>query len=85
MIAAQCYLIDTDHGTAKKDLMRNQGNSVSHIEIGEDCWLAANVTVLKGSVIHDGAVVGAKALVKGEILPYTINIGIPAKIIKNRE
>lgn len=84
MIAAQCYIIDTDHGMAKDNLMRNQENSVSPITIGEDCWIAANVTILKGSVIRDGAVIGAKSLVKGEVQPYTINVGIPAKKIKDR-
>lgn len=85
MIAGQSYIIDTDHGIEGKKRIRDQENTVAAIQIGEDCWLAANVTVLKGSVIHDGAVVGAKALVNGELPPYSINVGIPAKTIKYRE
>ena len=53
--------------------------------IGSDVWLAANVTVLKGSKISDGAVIGAKSLVKGEIPENAIAVGIPAKVIKQRE
>lgn len=84
-IAAQCYIIDMDHGTNANKLIRNQSNSVSPIKIGSDVWIAANVTVLKGSVINDGAVVGAKSLVKGEIVENGIAMGIPAKVIKYRE
>lgn len=85
MIAAQCYLIDCDHGTALGTPMRKQTLSISPISIGNDVWLAANVTVLKGSHIAAGAVIGAKALVKGEIPPDSIAVGVPAKVIKERK
>lgn len=84
MIGAQCYIIDANHGTAKGQLIRTQKNEVEPIFIGEDCWLAADVTVIKGSVIEDGAVVGAKALVNGHIESNSINVGVPAKKIKER-
>ena len=84
-IAAQCYLIDMDHGIQKDKLICEQENSVKSVIIGDDVWLGANVTVLKGSHIGSGAVVGAKALVKGEISNNAIAVGIPAKIIKYRE
>lgn len=84
MIAGQSYIIDADHGTERGKIIRDQINSVKPIEIGEDCWIGANVTVLKGSKIGNGAVLGAKCLVNGEILPYSINVGVPAKPIKFR-
>ena len=84
MIAAQCYIIDTDHGIQKGLPMREQPCKASPITIGEDVWVAANATVLRGSTIEDGAVVGAKALVKGTVPAGTIVAGIPAKEIKKR-
>ena len=68
--------------------MRNwdkEENTHAPVEIGNDVWIAANVTVLKGSKIKDGAIIGAKALVKGEIPENSIAVGIPSKIIKYRE
>ncbi len=84
MVAAQSYIIDADHGIKRDVLIREQENSVLPIIIGEDVWIAANVTLTKGSKIGNGAVIGAKALVKGEIPENAIAVGIPAKVIKER-
>ena len=73
-----------DHGISVDRKISEQNNSVAPVLIGKDCWLAANVTVLKGSVIEDGAIIGAKGLVKGRIETNSIAVGIPAKIIKHR-
>lgn len=85
MIAANSYIIDADHGIEAGALIREQANSVAPVEIGEDVWVAANVTVLKGSKIGSGAVIGAKALVKGEIPENAIAVGCPAKVMKYRQ
>ncbi len=85
MIAAQSYIIDMDHGIKAGELIRNQKNTVSPIEIGEDVWIAAGCKILKGSVIHDGAVIGAASLVKGEIPSDAIAVGVPAQVKKYRK
>lgn len=85
VIAAQCYIIDMDHGTAGGELISSQQNIVEKVSIGNDVWLAANATVLKGSRISDGAIIGAKALVKGEIPENAIAVGVPAKVKKYRD
>ena len=85
LIAAQCYIIDMDHGTAKDKPICEQQNTVDRIEIGNDVWIAANCTILKGSRIGDGAIIGAKSLVKGDVENNSIVAGVPAKIIKYRK
>ena len=85
MIAAQCYIIDSDHSVDKKECIRNQPQKSAPVFIGDDVWIAANATILKGSAINTGAVIGAKALVKGEIPEYGIAVGIPARTIKYRK
>lgn len=85
MIAADCYIIDTDHGIRAGTPMCQQPNTVKRVQIGSDVWLAAGVKVLKGSVIGDGAVVGALSLVKGEVESNAVVCGVPAKVLKYRE
>ena len=54
------------------------------IMIGNDCWIGANVAIIGGVTIGDGAVVLAGAVVTKDIPPYAIAGGIPAKILKYR-
>lgn len=84
MIAAHNYIIDMDHGIARGELICKQSNSVCPVVIGNDVWLGACATILKGSKIGNGAVIGAKALVKGEIPENAIAVGIPAKVLRYR-
>lgn len=85
MIAAQCYIIDTDHGTQKGTLMCEQENVVAPIRIGSDVWIAAGAKILKGSCLEDGCVVGAQSVVKGHVSSNMIVAGIPARKIRQRD
>ena len=82
---ALSYIIDTDHGTNAGTLIQNQPNTVAPIEIGNDVWIAAGAKILKGSIISDGAIVGAQSVVKGYVPSNAIVAGVPAKIIKYRK
>ncbi|WP_053464945.1 CatB-related O-acetyltransferase [Staphylococcus carnosus] len=52
--------------------------------IGSDVWLAANVVVLQGVRIGNGAIVGANAVVNKDVPPYGIVVGVPAMLIGYR-
>lgn len=52
--------------------------------IGNDVWIAANVSICRGVVVGDGAVIAAGAVVTKDVEPYTIVAGVPAKPIKKR-
>ena len=49
-----------------------------------DNWIGANVTVLKGVTIGEGAVVAAGAVVVNDIPDYALAGGVPAKVLKYR-
>lgn len=55
------------------------------IEIEDDVWIGASSTILDGVKIGTGAVIGAATLVHKRIKPYTVNLGIPAQMVKKRE
>lgn len=52
------------------------------INIGKNCWIASNVTILKGVTIGDNAVIGAMSLVNKDIPANTVYAGVPAKFIR---
>ncbi len=59
-------------------------DSRGDVRIGNDVWLGANSTVLSGSEIGHGAVIGAHAVVRGAIPPYSVAVGNPAKVARTR-
>lgn len=52
--------------------------------IGHDVWIGANVMIAGGVKIGNGAIIGAGAFVNKDVDPYSIVVGIPAKVLKYR-
>ena len=53
------------------------------IVIGDGAWLGANVTVLGGVTIGEGAVVAAGSLVRADVPPHTLWAGVPARLVRS--
>lgn len=53
-------------------------------EIGNDVWIGAGVSICRNVKIGDGCVIGAGAVVTRDIEPYSVVVGVPAKVIKKR-
>ncbi len=64
--------------------IREQGITREGIIIENNCWLGHGVTVLDGVTIGEGSIIGAGAVVSKNIPPYSIAVGVPAKVIKRR-
>lgn len=61
-----------------------QAMDEADVVIGSDVWLGTRAVVLPGARIGEGAIIGAGALVRGEIPPYAIAVGAPARVIGHR-
>lgn len=86
LMGAGSKIITSTHIFSRRDIpIREQGLSFEKVEIGNDIWLGFNVTVLAGSAVADGCIVGSGALVNGKFLmPYKVLVGTPAKVLKDR-
>lgn len=56
----------------------------SPVVIGDRVWLGPRVIVLPGSTVGEGAVVAAGAVVKGDVEPFTLVGGVPARKLGDR-
>lgn len=84
-IAAHCVIIPANHRFADPDRpIHTQGQVAKGIEIGDDVWIGAHVTVLDGSNIGRGSVIAAGSVVSGEIPEYSIAAGVPARVVRSR-
>ena len=63
-----------------KDAWDNKGDII----IGNDVWIGYDAIIMSGVKIEDGAIIGTRALVTKDVMPYTIVGGAPAKPIKKR-
>ncbi|WP_277877459.1 MULTISPECIES: acyltransferase [Cyanophyceae] len=62
----------------------SQGDTCKGIVIEDDCWLGSKVTVVDGVTIGKGSVIGAGAVVTKDIPPYSVAVGVPAKVVSKR-
>lgn len=64
-------IYDHDHVFDKTGFKRSSYHTDSII-IEDNCWIGANVTILKGTIIGEGSVIGAGSIVKGNIPPHSL-------------
>jgi acetyltransferase-like isoleucine patch superfamily enzyme len=85
IIADMVYVTDFDHVFADVERpIKDQGIVKSPVRIGADVWLANKVSVVRGTVIGDGCVVAANAVVTRDLPPYSVAVGVPARVVRNR-
>ena len=82
----ECLIIamnhDYDNGTA---IPYGKEFVYKDIEIEDFVWIGSRVMILPGTKIGEGAIIQGGAVVHGEIPPYAIAGGNPAKVFKYRD
>lgn len=81
LISWNCLFMDTDfHKIFLGSKIVNEPESIS---VGEKCWIGCRATVLKGSGIPNGAVVGAGSIVSRNLMEEnSVYAGNPARLVK---
>ena len=84
LIAEFVSIRDADHGIAAGMPIASQPLTAAPVVIGDDVWIGRGVAVLRGSVLGNGVVVGANAVVKGELLANSVYVGVPVRKVTER-
>jgi acetyltransferase-like isoleucine patch superfamily enzyme len=85
LFADDVYVSDFDHKF--EDVSRpikDQGIAKARVRIEPDVWIGTKSTVTRGVVVGQGAVVGANAVVTRDLPAYSVSVGVPARVIKDR-
>ena len=56
-----------------------------HRLLEDNIWLGSNVQILDGVTIGRDSIIGTSSVVNSDIPAYSIAVGIPAKVIRNRQ
>ncbi len=64
--------------------IRLQGETATGVLIGSDVWIGAGVKIVDGVSIGDGCVVGAGSVVTTDLPPFSVAVGAPARIVRQR-
>ena len=81
-ISTDVYIYTEQHDV--NDSYFESGNSGGSVVIGDRSWLSSRTTILPKVIVGEGAVLASGALAVKDLEEYSINVGIPAKKIANR-
>lgn len=74
---------DNNHKTLDQNLpIREQGFETEALEIGDDCWIGAKATLVKGGGLGRRCVLGAGAVLTRKLPDHTTAMGVPARSIE---
>ncbi|WP_375479706.1 acyltransferase [uncultured Jatrophihabitans sp.] len=85
LFADDIYVSDFDHKFADLSMpIKDQGIVKSRVRIEPDVWIGTKATITRGVVVGRGSVVGANAVVTHDVPPYSVAVGVPARVIRDR-
>lgn len=81
MIGPYSYITDGNHSRATDGNLAAGAMKISPVEVGQNVWIGAHVSILSGVIIGDHATIGAGAVVTSNVAPGSTVVGVPARPI----
>lgn len=84
LIAGRVYISDHNHRFSEidKPILAQGIEAGGKVVIEENAWLGEGCVILPGVTVGKNSIIGSNAVVTKDVPPYSIAVGIPAKIIK---
>ena len=84
MLANGCFVSDTSHrfDDPGRPVPWQGFESKGPTRIGANSWLGAHVVVTSGVTIGERCVIGANSVVTGDIPPWSVAVGAPARVVR---
>lgn len=85
IIGPRCRIHTSNHQYVGEMLPYDSIYNVKDVSIGENVWIGADVSIMPGVTIGEGAVIAACTCVTKDVPPLAIVGGNPFKVIKYRD
>lgn len=73
------------HSDPNKPIIDQGFNKLGGAKIGDGCWIGAHTSIFDGVEIGNHTIIGAHSMVNKPQPPFSISVGAPAKVIKQRK
>ncbi len=84
-IAHAATIMTTSHSFDSYELpIKDQPVIMKKTEVCDNVWIGAKAVILYGNTVGSGSVIGACSIVTHDVKENTVNVGVPAKAIKER-
>lgn len=85
-IAGHTFIVASNHTFTDLTVpIHWQPMTKAGVTIGEDVWIGCGARILDGVSLGDHCVVGAGAVVTKSLPPFSISVGVPAKVVGYRD
>lgn len=85
LVATHVAIMSYQHGFSDRSVpIPEQDIELKPVVIEEDVWIGAHAIILPGVRIGRGTVVGAGAVVTSDLPQYSVAVGSPARVIRQR-
>lgn len=89
LIASKVYISDVAHGDYNGVVQSSPLNIPADrilitkpVIIEDNVWIGEGVCILPGVKVGFGAIIGSNSVVTKDVPPFSISVGVPAKVIK---
>jgi acetyltransferase-like isoleucine patch superfamily enzyme len=86
LVAGHSSINTVSHSIDRCDIpVNDQPVVIDPVVIEDDVWIGLNAVIMQGVTIGRGSIVGAGAVVNKPIPPWSIAVGVPARVIGRRK
>lgn len=85
MIGSYVLITDHSHGALERTnvpVAKRQLLTKGPVIIEDNVWIGEHACIMPGVTIGEGSIIGANAVVTHNVPPYSVAVGVPAKVVK---
>ncbi len=85
MFANGCFVTDADHrfDDLERPITWQGFTTKGPTRVGANVWCGANVVITSGVTVGERCVIGANSVVTGDLPPFSIAAGAPARVLRS--